>query len=205
VAPLWPQGCAGEPLVTNGSSCRMLVCGPSVRPTPGICLNNIPQIAVADSQVCAPPVQQASADASEAAPSARRTDLSNFATGVWPECGPVSLIMDASPLPGCAHRRPLMPVAHASMPIRQGSIVAKNGSTRDRLRRRRTITPPSRSTPCTWKRTLLCPTRQPQPVRRSPPRSSVAAHAAPSVESRPRHQQRTCRIASGGRSFHGDG
>jgi prophage regulatory protein len=38
------------------------------------------------------------------------------------------------------------------MPIRQGSIVAKNGSTRDRLRRRRTTTSPSRSTPpCTWK------------------------------------------------------
>jgi hypothetical protein len=36
------------------------------------------------------------------------------------------------------------------IPIRQGSTVANNGSTRDRCRRRRTTTAPSRSTPCTW-------------------------------------------------------
>ena len=46
---------------------------------------------VVDGRVCALPVQRTSLSASEAAPSARRTDLSRFATGVRAECGPVSV------------------------------------------------------------------------------------------------------------------
>ena len=65
-------------------------------------------------------------------------------------------------------------------------IVPKNGSTRDRLRRCRTTTSRGHQRRAPGKPTLLCRTRPPRPVPSLSSRSSVAAHAAPWVESRPR-------------------
>jgi hypothetical protein len=60
---------------------------------------------VVDGRVCALPVQRASPSASEAAPSARRTDLSRFAIGVRAECGPVSVDHGRTSAAEIPHRR----------------------------------------------------------------------------------------------------
>jgi hypothetical protein len=77
------------------------------------------------------------------------------------------------------------------MPIRQGSAVAKNGSTRDRRRRRHHHRTGAINAVNLEHRLGYVQPDHHNLSHRSPPRSSVAAHAAPSVESRPRHQELT--------------
>ena len=66
---------------------------------------DIPQMPVADGGVCAPPLQQASPGVLQAAPSARRTDLSGFATGVGAESEAAFVDHGRTSAAGIHHRR----------------------------------------------------------------------------------------------------